>query len=104
MIRFHPLLIVLLLTLPVSSLAGDVVGKVTGLSGDVTVRDDKAQRYAATVGMAVETGQMVKTLSELARSPAPWQAAIFSAAGARRCAAGNIRQARPDSPPWRRAR
>ena len=61
MIRFHPFLIVLLVILPLPSLAGDVVGKVTGLSGDVTVRDDKAQRYAATLGMAVETGQMVKT-------------------------------------------
>ena len=64
MSRFHQFFVFVLLMLPVPSLAGDIIGEVIGLSGDVTVRDDKAQRYAATVGMAVETGQMVQTADD----------------------------------------
>lgn len=61
MTGIKPFLIILCLLAPLPSWAGDLIGKVISLSGEVTVRNDKAQRYEATIGMPVETGQMVKT-------------------------------------------
>lgn len=54
----------LLLMLPGVALAGDYVGDVTAVEGTVTLRDDKARRLEAQIGMAVETGQLVKTAKD----------------------------------------
>ena len=61
MTRFKLFLVILCLLLPLPSWAGDVIGEVIGMSGEVSVRDDKAQRFAARIGMQLETGQMMKT-------------------------------------------
>ena len=61
MITIRSLFLCLLLIMPLPSFAGDVIGTVIGLSGEVSIRDDKARRFAASLGMPVETGQMVKT-------------------------------------------
>ena len=61
MIAIRSFFLCLLLIMPLPSLAGDVIGTVIGLSGGVSIRDDKAQRFATSLGMQVETGQMVKT-------------------------------------------
>jgi len=54
-------LTILFLLMPLPAWAGDIIGEVISLSGEVTVRDDKARRFLASVGMPVETGQMVRT-------------------------------------------
>jgi len=59
--RLRSVLIILCFLTPLPSLAGDVIGEVIGLSGEVSIRDDKAKRFKAHIGMPVETGQMVKT-------------------------------------------
>ena len=46
---------------PLSAVAGDIVGNIIALDGKVTLRDDKAQKMDAKVGMLVETGQLIKT-------------------------------------------
>jgi len=54
-------LTILFLLMPLPAWAGDIIGEVISLSGEVTVRDDKARRFLASVGMPVEAGQMVRT-------------------------------------------
>ena len=46
---------------PLSAIAGDIVGNIIAFNGEVTLRDDKAQKMDAKVGMHVETGQLIKT-------------------------------------------
>ena len=49
------------LLVPLSAFAGDIIGNIVAVDGKVTLRNDKAQRMDAQVGMQVETGQMIKT-------------------------------------------
>ena len=51
----------LFMLLPVLAMAGDFVGDIIAVDGKVTLRDNKARKTLAQVGMQVETGQMVKT-------------------------------------------
>jgi len=51
----------LCLLAPLSAYAGDIVGDIIALDGEVTLRNDKAQKMDARVGMQVETGQLIKT-------------------------------------------
>ena len=54
-------LLVFCLLAPLSALAGNIVGDIVALDGKVTLRNDKAQRMDAQIGMQVETGQLIKT-------------------------------------------
>ena len=54
-------LLVLCLLAPMSAFAGDIVGDIIALDGKVTLRNDKAQRMDAWIGMQVETDQLIKT-------------------------------------------
>lgn len=47
--------------IPVMAIAGDIVGEIISVEGKVTLRDDKARKKEAKVGMTVEVGQMIKT-------------------------------------------
>ena len=77
MIAIRSFFLCLLLIMPLPSLAGDVIGTVIGLSGGVSIRDDKAQRFATSLGMQVETGQMVR--QEMGRrSKSGWRISPFS--------------------------
>ena len=51
----------LFLLAPLPAFAGDIVGDIIALDGKVTLRNDKAQRMDARIGMQVETGQLIKT-------------------------------------------
>lgn len=54
----------LFMLLPVWAMAGDFVGDIIAVDGKVTLRDNKARKTLAQVGMQVETGQMVKTAKD----------------------------------------
>ena len=54
----------LFMMLPVTAMAGDYVGDIIAVDGMVTLRDDKARKTEAMVGMAVETGQLIKTAKD----------------------------------------
>ena len=57
--------VLMALMIPASAaLAGEVVGVILSVAGEVTIRDDKARRMPAEIGMAVETGHMIRTLEE----------------------------------------
>ena len=49
---------------PLPAFAGAVAGVILSVTGEVTVRDDKARRMPVETGMAVEIGHMIKTRDE----------------------------------------
>lgn len=54
----------LFLLLSGAGMAGDYVGDMIAIEGTVTLRDDKARKTTAQVGMPVETGQLIKTAKD----------------------------------------
>ena len=47
--------------IPVMAIAGDIVREIISVEGKVTLRDDKARKKEAKVGVIFEVGQMIKT-------------------------------------------
>ena len=49
---------------PGIAMAGAIIGDIIAVEGKVTLRDDKARKTQAEVGMGVETGQLIKTAAD----------------------------------------
>lgn len=57
-------LLCLFVTLPAIAIAGEVIGDIIAVEGKVTLRDNKARKIQAEIGMPIETGQLIKTASD----------------------------------------